>query len=535
MFHDFLVKPYLYLIIILIGISLKFFQLDYKLFWFDEVCTIQHTSGISDKEYPSLVSEGDIKNIDFYIDLYRLNKQNYSLSSELKGLVTSTQLNPMYYPFVMIWYRIAGDTPFDYRLFSVIIFIISLPFLFLLSRKLFKSKLAGWIAVSLYSISPYIHLFAQEARHYIFWSLVLIIMHYIFLQVIHHNKTKWWLAYILISVMSLYASPISIIIILGHAAFILLTQKKLIKSYIISGFVVFLLYLPWTLSLYFKLDEITSALSWHSKNQHNFNLYNSIFGEFLYIISNFSYNLDYLSVLKQSSFIMTQEMIIAIISGIIILAIICVSVFFLFKKTSKNIIYFLILIIIPGLLFFYVNDIIRNGIASWWWRYLIFISTGIFLLITNLLYRKIEKGSITYFLWFLAIVVIGISSILSIAKAKYWHLGGDGMNNYIEISNLISEAENPLIITDFSKDKNMINFVVVMQECTSNTIDILKVTHTNESLVDLVGKKKYSDVYVIYASNELVNNLKMQFGNNMDLLNFESASNIWTIDAKGKK
>ena len=34
----------------------------------------------------------------------------------------------------------------------------------------------------------------------------------------------------------------------------------------------------------------------------------------------------------------------------------------------------------------------------------------------------------------------------------------------------------------------------------------------------------------MYASNELINNLKMQFGNDMHLLNFESASNIWTIN-----
>ena len=498
MFHDFLVKPYVYLLIILIGLSLKFFQLDYKLFWFDEVCTIQHTSGISDKKYPSLVPEGDIKNIHFYIDLYRLNKQNYSLGSELKGLATSTQLNPMYYPFVMIWYRIAGDAPIDYRLFSVVIFIITLPFLFLLSRKLFKSKLAAWISVSLYSISPYIHLFAQEARHYMFWSFILIVMHYIFLQAIQHNKTKWWFAYILISAMSLYASPISGIIIFGHALFTLLTQKPLIKAYILSAFMICLLYLPWALSLYFKLDEITSALSWHSKNQHNFNFYNSIFGELLYIISNFSYSIDYLTLIKQTSLVVTPEIIIAIISSIIILMIICMSVLFAFKKTNKDILYFLILIILPGLAFFLVNDIIKNGMASWWWRYLIFISTGIFLLITNLLYRKIEKGSINYFAYFLIIVVIGISSIFSISEAKYWHLGGDGMNNYVEISNLISEAKNPLIITDFTKDKNMINFMVVIQECTSNTIDILNVTHTTKSLMDLVGKKKILK-YIYYV------------------------------------
>ena len=73
--RQFLIRPYLYIFIALIGISLKFYHLDYKLFWFDEVCTIQHTSGIPDREYPALVPINEIKNISFYNDLYHLNKE----------------------------------------------------------------------------------------------------------------------------------------------------------------------------------------------------------------------------------------------------------------------------------------------------------------------------------------------------------------------------------------------------------------------------------------------------------------------------
>jgi len=232
--RQFLIQPYLYFFIILIGISFKFYRLDYKLFWIDEISTIQHTSGILDKDYAALIPINEVKNIGFYYDLYHLKKQQYTITSELKGLFSSTQLNPLHYPFLMVWYQVIGDDPVDYRLFGVFIFILTLPFLFLLSRSLFNSKFAGWMAVSLYSVSPFVHLFAQEARYYILWSFILIVLHYLFLECIQRNNFKWWSAYAFAAALSLYASPVSSIIIFSHFLFVLLTKKDLKKACTIS-------------------------------------------------------------------------------------------------------------------------------------------------------------------------------------------------------------------------------------------------------------------------------------------------------------
>jgi uncharacterized membrane protein len=103
-----------------------------------------------------------------------LNKQNYTIGSQLKGLSKIATLNPLHYAFLIFWHRIGGDDAVDYRLFNVFIFILTLPFLFPLARTLFKSTLAGWIAVSLYSVSPFFHFYAQEARYNTLWAFFLI-------------------------------------------------------------------------------------------------------------------------------------------------------------------------------------------------------------------------------------------------------------------------------------------------------------------------------------------------------------------------
>ena len=145
--RQFLTKPYLYVFIVLMGISFKFYHLDYKLFWLDEICTIQHTSGIPDGEYPALVPINEIKNIDFYHDLYRLNKQPYTITSELKGLFSSRNLNPLHYSFLMVWYRVIGDDPVDFRLFGVFVFL-------LISLRPFRTN---WLIVGKKTYPPILH------------------------------------------------------------------------------------------------------------------------------------------------------------------------------------------------------------------------------------------------------------------------------------------------------------------------------------------------------------------------------------------
>jgi len=527
--RQFLIQPYLYIFIVLIGISFKFYRLDYKLFWIDEISTIQHTSGIPDKDYAALIPINEVKNIGFYYGLYHLKKQQYTITSELKGLFSSTQLNPLHYPFLMVWYRMVGDDPVDYRLFGIFIFILTLPFLFLLSRSLFNSKFAGWMAVSLYSVSPFIHLFAQEARYYILWSFILIVLHYLFLQVIQRNNLKWWSAYTFISALSLYASPVSGIIIFGHLIFVLLTRKDLIKACVISILFGFILYLPWTLSLYLNLDKVISALSWHANNQQQIAFWFPLLGQCFYLFSIFSSKLDIFYVFDQMSSDFPLEAVNAFILNCIVLTLIVMAFVFLLRKTKKETKYFLLLIVLPGLVFFYFLDLARNGMTSWWWRYLIFTTTGIILVMANFLYKKIEDGNLFYSFIYIALAVIGISSMLSISEARHWFLGKK-MDYYIEDARLFSNAQKPLLITDYAFNYGMVNFMVVILDCHSANIDILRASPDIDNVEKMINYKDYSDIYVFHASNELIENLKSQYGEKIDTLNVEGTSSIWKIN-----
>src|SRR4030043_1751436 len=129
--RQFMLRPWLYLGIVVLGIALKFYHIERKFFWLDEIAAIMHTSGISDMDYYKKVPVNEIKNIKYYHDLLHLNTQNYTIRSQLKGLFSMPQLAPLHHALLIFWHRIVGDDYIHYRLFNVFIFIITLPFLFL--------------------------------------------------------------------------------------------------------------------------------------------------------------------------------------------------------------------------------------------------------------------------------------------------------------------------------------------------------------------------------------------------------------------
>jgi uncharacterized membrane protein len=527
--QQFLLRPYLYLIIIIIGTALKFYRLDNKLFWFDEICTVQHTSGIPDGKYPGLIPLNEIKNINFYSDLYHLNKQNYTIGSQLKGLFSSTQLTPLHYSFLMFWHRIVGDDNIDYRLFGIFIFIITLPFFFLLARKLFKSNLAGWGAVSLYAVSPYINLFAQEARYYILLAFFIIVLHYLFLLLIQYNKIKWWIAYSLIAIMAMYTSFISCIIIFGHFIYVCFLKNELWFKFSINLFIILLVYSPWIYSMYINYNEISMALSWHSAPE-NVPVFMPLIGQIFFFISIFEFLIDYCLIFVDNMISFSPRVILIFVINSLVLILLITAFVYFFRKSQKEEKYFVLLIILPGFILFCIYDIVRNGLTSWWWRYHIFNIIGIILVVTYLLYRKIEQGKLSIIGIYAGLVILGIISVLTISRSRYWYHGGYWQQVYIEDARLFSKAEKPLLITDYSFRIGMVDFMVVINECKSDNIDILRASPDKENVEEILIDKNYSEIYVTHASNELVENLKSQFGEKMDSLEVEGISPMWQIN-----
>ena len=414
--QQFLQKPWLYLIIILIGVSLKFYNVDHRFFWFDEICTILHITGNEVWEIPT----NKIVDMNTHIkDELHLRKRNLTIKEEFSRISKTTNLNPLHYYLLAFWYRIVGDDPVDYRFFSIFIFLITLPVLFLLAKSLFKSNLAGWIAVCMYSSSPFFHFFAQEARYYILWAFLFIMLQYLFLNAVSSNKLKWWIGYSIVGILIMYASILSGLIIIGHFVYLLITRKHLWLIYSINAILIFLGYLPWLIFLINRKEEIFNGLSWQSWIG-NKNIFTLLIAQFVNMAASFVSLKGFSAQLNMLSSLEFQDSYLQLSISVLLVILIIYSIVYVIKKMPKEGSLFLLMIPLPQLLFFIISDLIRGTGGSMVYRYQLITFTGILFFIVFLFSRKIELGKLVYSGIFLGVIVLGFISIFNNSQNRCW-------------------------------------------------------------------------------------------------------------------
>jgi uncharacterized membrane protein len=511
---SFLKKPWLYLFVIIFGTFLKFYNLNIKLFWQDEISTVLFTSGLKERAIENSIVPNQIIPIGFYDSLLHPHTKQYSFNKQVAGILSDTHLTPAHYVFLTLWYRLVGDESTDYRLFSVFAFLLSLPFMFLLTRALFDSTLASWIAISLYAVSPFIHVEAQEARYYSLWVAVFILLNYLFLKASNQNKLFWWLPYSFVAILALYTSALSGILIFGHLLYILLYKKEQRIKFSFSLFFVLLAYLPWIYFLFTVRETIQSGLEWHKLNPPpSFYSLGFLFFQLLGFTKSFSFLLEvrtYANIFRGS---ISYSDYLPFFIDLLLLGLILYAILFLCTKTSKEKRAFLLLIFVPLFLFFYISDIIRDAYTSRLWRYQIVNLAVITLIITNLLHDKIAKGKILFSVIYAGLVTLGIFSILKIGSDKCWYTRPDCPAN-IEEAQHISHARRALLITDFS-GFGFANFLAILKESKTKNADIIYIRGLIPDIKRKAGGKAYSDIYVMQASENLAQGLKIQFGKKM--------------------
>lgn len=510
-------KPLIYIVIALIGISLKFYRLDYKMFWYDELATVFHVAGADDVLDASDAHLNEAVNITEYTRLLKHSDFDYPLVPQLKKQLQNMNLNPLHYMLLSFWYRLTGDEFIYFRLFSVLVFLLTLPFLFGLAREMYGSVRAGWIAVSLYSVSPFIHYFAQEARYYILWAFLLVAIHYFLFMAAKYNKTKWWVWYVVFSVLSLYASVMSGVIIFQHLLFIWFVKKDLRLKFILVCVFIFVFYSPWFFYLIANRNEIYDALAWHRYKA--FPLWAPLLGLVLGYVRTFSFYQNYTLFWDDVFHNITPSMIFETGINLLILVFMIVAAVYLIRQQKKENAWFVLLLIVPALIFFYSLDIARNAVTTHWWRYYIFNCIPLVLLVTGVLSDKTGERNLGFSAIYFGLVFVSLFSISTISKYRYWYLGGNWQQEFVDNALQLSAAKRPLMITDFTWNNSPVegemHVMEVLVDCTNDSIDVLRVSPDIQQIDSLITPGKYSDIYVMYASDQLSENLQSQFGKRM--------------------
>lgn len=154
---------------------------------------------------------------------------------------------PLYYVFMHYWAKLFGISEFSLRFPSLVASVLTIIFVFMLSRDLFNRKV-GMLAALLVSIAPYSIYYAQEAKMYSLLWLFGVLSFLFFYRFSKGQKTSDLLLYIISTLMAVYTLYVGFIFIIVEniAFFFIFHNKSTTKKWLLGQLTIILLYLPWS-------------------------------------------------------------------------------------------------------------------------------------------------------------------------------------------------------------------------------------------------------------------------------------------------
>jgi uncharacterized membrane protein len=162
------------IILLVFGIFFRFVNLNQKTYWEDETLTSLRSSGYSVEEVVQQVFDGRVISIE---DLKKYQHPNpeKSLTDTINALVEHPEHPPLYYLMSRFWMQLFSGFATTPRSLSALISLLILPCVYWLCLELFESSMVGWVAVALVAVSPVYVRYAQEARQYSLWTVIILL------------------------------------------------------------------------------------------------------------------------------------------------------------------------------------------------------------------------------------------------------------------------------------------------------------------------------------------------------------------------
>jgi mannosyltransferase len=159
---------------------------------------------------------------------------------------------PGYHILLHFWQLYFGNGVQTARLMSLLLFMINIPVFYLMVRRLLS---VNWslFAVALFSFSPFMNWYANEARMYTLLALMATISQYYYLRILQSDKPKTsnWVGYGLSALFGIYSHYFFLFNLAVQGIFYLLNFKRFapgsFKRLAIVGIMVVVALSPWLL------------------------------------------------------------------------------------------------------------------------------------------------------------------------------------------------------------------------------------------------------------------------------------------------
>ena len=506
------------ILLLTLGIVLRFVSIDQKVYSSDEVRTLLRISGYTGEEFVDQVFDGEIIRVK---DLQKYQQPNpeKNLTDTITALAGNPEHPPLYYLMARFWVQGFGN-PVAARILAVLISLLAFPCLYWLCLELFDSKLTGWIAIVWTAISPLHVLYSQEARQYSLLIVATLLSSAALLQALRLKTKRIWGIYTVSLALGIYSHLFFTWVAIGHGIYIVITERwrfrEKIFPYLVASLAGLLTFIPWILVIISHLDTIEQKTSWASSYQTS--LINRV--------HLWKFNLSLLFVDFDYDFSSKNILL------YLILILVIYSIYFLYRYTPKRVSMFVLTLMGVTALAQIFPDVTLGGRRSITPRYLLPSYIGIQLAVAYLLTTKIAVLSTDLWrkrLWQLVLIVLILLGVLSSGvstQAKGWWTKGLSPNN-LQVASIINQANQPLMISDA-----FYPYILTLSHLLNPEVRLQLVQ--NPDLLKL--QDEFGNVFIYYPSQTLREKIENNPNFKLELVFSEERKHrMWLFKAKKTK
>lgn len=521
---------FLIIIILVLGLFFRFVNLDRKIYWMDETYTSLRISGYTESEVAQQLLQGQILSLRDLHQYQRLNPEK-SIVDTVKGLaMEEPQVAPLYFIGVRFWVQMFGDSVAAIRSFSAFLSVLAFPCIYWLCLELFASSRVGWLACTVLAISPFQLVYAQEARQYSLWTVVILLSSASLLRALRLNSWRSWGLYAATLAVGVYSHLFFVLVAIAQAIYIFVINNyrwnKALKGYFLSSIVGIIAFYPWIVVI---LTNYKQALTMTAAQDTKTPL--------LYFLKswlgNLSRNFIDTGFSSGSPFAVPWHSLVFLsLSILIITALVIYSLYFLARYSPQRAWLFIFLLIGFTSLVIIIPDLVLGRRTSVTGRYMIPSYLGIQLSVSYLLGSKMNPTLFSknlhqfWKLILLALLTSGVISCVIISQSQTWWNNFTDTHNR-QLAQIINQSSNPLIIQEIDSVPpryNVFNLISL-----SYLLDPkIKFKFIPKNTVTQIPQE-FNNIFFMSPSNILQSGIEEDYKTQIEPIDGNPESRLWKL------
>jgi uncharacterized membrane protein len=511
---------FLLIILLILGIYFRFFNLTTKVYWHDEVYTSFYISGYQPSEWESALFSNQIITVEDIQKYQHLDPQK-SLKDVLQVLeVYNPHHPPLYYIILHFWAKTFGDSVAVLRSFSGWMSLLALPAIYGLSLELFAVSFVGLWVIVLLTISPFFVLYAQEAREYAFWTVIIILSNWALLRAIrftdnNSSNLRRYLAWVFYGItlsLGFYTSLFTVLIVFAHSVYMVIYNSfrlsKTIVIYSITVIISLTTFVPWIIVFINNYDQYKASTNWARL----------IKIPPVDVLKTLALNISRIFV----DFGGESVPPLAWVLIIIVLGVVGSSFYLLCRTTPLKIWRFILILVMIPILFLVIPDLVWGGVRSLSPRYLIPSWIGIILGVAYLLANQFHKNQ--KLITVIAVFILSIGVISDTVNAQ----SNTSWNKVIsyslpQVATIINQSDSPLLIGN-KTSYNPGNIIALSYLLKPSVKLQLLSTETG-----YIIPKGFPDIFLLSPSDQLREKLEQEQGIKVEFIFGDNHLWLWKI------